>query len=624
MHGHSPIGKALGLTSSAKCFPPLLRSALRTFGSVTDPVYDLAVVGGGIVGLACAREMVRRHADLRVVVLEKEAQLGTHQTGRNSGVVHAGIYYQPGSLRARLCVEGHAASLRYCAEEKIPCKEVGKLVVATDEQQRQRLHDLFQRARQNQVPDLQLVRPSEMQRIAPGVAGLEAIWSPHTAIVDWRAVALSFARQVKSKAGCDIRTNFELVAASKHCSQAAQTGPDCVELWSQNSQRVLAKHVVTCSGLHSDRVWRMLDQGLRAAPGTAQQKEQDMVSDDDIAIVPVRGSYWRLTPSAREQGLVPFVNIYPVPDPRYPWLGVHFTPTIDGEVLIGPNAALAGSKENYTDRAGKGLDWKEAWMTLTHPGFLRFAFSNVRFGLKEMYFDQNPKALMPFLQRYIPMLRPEHVLWKEADGSRRSGIRAQLIKRSGEAIDDFVFKSSPACLHVLNAPSPGATSCLAIARVVADRASAQTNPQCCMSSPSLSIFKELALRAQSGQRFFVVNCASVGKGSSLVTLSFPVRKDQEILLNYVSDQETKITTTRRDAYPLWIAEAAAPKRFRITVWSLEKETCSILFVVQEENYPLPLKSVSLATSEKEDLLDSISASGTTTRELTKSLSLPED
>eukprot|EP00457_Paulinella_chromatophora_P004038 gb/GEZN01004048.1/.p1 GENE.gb/GEZN01004048.1/~~gb/GEZN01004048.1/.p1 ORF type:complete len:524 (-),score=46.54 gb/GEZN01004048.1/:419-1990(-) len=453
-------------------------------------VYDIAVVGGGIVGLASARQLLQRHKHLRLVVLEREEELAIHQTGRNSGVVHAGMYYQPGSLRAKLCVKGHASALQYCDENNISCKRVGKLIVAVDEVERERLHQLFERGLANQVADIRLVGQKEMQLIAPGVSGLEAIWSPHTAIVDWRQVALSFARDVQSHPGCEIQIKFDLQQARYSHVQPLSQEERSVELWSRDGRCVRTRNVVTCAGVYADKVFALLSEGLgkgrgQHRSGVGSEEESNVEAEsaktgmdkvaktDGMQVIPVRGSYWRLSPQAVKQGVVPLTNIYPVPDPRYPWLGVHFTPTIQGEILVGPNAALVLSKRAYSGNKLSEIDWRDCRAMLTHPGFLKFALKNWQFGLRELYYDQKPEALMSFLKRYIPALRQEHVLWHEPDRSRRSGIRAQVITRRGEPVDDFVFETSPRCLHVLNAPSPGATSSLAIAGVVADRVASE-------------------------------------------------------------------------------------------------------------------------------------------------------
>jgi L-2-hydroxyglutarate oxidase LhgO len=387
---------------------------------------DLVVVGAGILGLAVARESLLRHPGLRVLVLEKEEQIGTHQTGHNSGVIHAGIYYAPGSLKARLCVQGSREIYAYCDEKNIPYQRCGKLVVATDETELPRLEELHRRASANGVPGVQLVDSAELAELEPNVVGLRAIHSPATGIVDFRRIAQAFAQDVVDMGGA-IWTKAGVIGI-----EASQRN---VELRTATS-RVNASTAITCGGLYSDRLAR-----LTGAPPTPK-------------IVPFRGRYYALRPSAR--GLVRGL-VYPVPDPAFPFLGVHLTKHITGEVWAGPNAVLALAREGYRAR---DLNLRELWEILSYRGFRALAVKYWRVGLSEIRGDVSKRAFAHALQRLVPAVRAADLL------EPRAGVRAQALSEDGALIDDFWFDYAENVLHVRNAPSPGATSSLALAREI--------------------------------------------------------------------------------------------------------------------------------------------------------------
>ncbi len=388
----------------------------------------MAVVGGGIVGLATARELLLRHPGKRLVVLEREPAIAQHQTGHNSGVIHSGIYYAPGSLKARACVAGAARLRRYCDEKGIPYKMVGKLIVATDPAEIPRLEGLLERGKGNGVQGLRLVGMEELHEIEPHATGVRAIWSPNTGIVDYRQVAASYASDIEA-AGGEIRTSSEVTAIEQRGGRV---------LISTASGDYETELVVTCAGLWADRVAQ-----LTGAPRNP-------------VIVPFRGDYFTLPEHRRH--LVQ-TNIYPVPDPRFPFLGVHLTPRMSGEIWMGPNAVLAFGREGYRFTkvdAGDLLD------TLRSGGFRRFALKHWRTGLDEMRRDLSRRRFLESLQRYVPELSLSDL------HPGPSGVRAQALSDEGQLVDDFIFNHHGRVLHVRNAPSPAATSSLEIGTMIAD------------------------------------------------------------------------------------------------------------------------------------------------------------
>ena len=381
-----------------------------------------AVVGAGIIGLATARELTRQGHD--VVVLEKEGAVAQHQTSHNSGVVHAGIYYAPGSLKAELCRRGRALLKDYCDEHAIPYIECGKVVVAADESQVPALRELEARASANAVPFLRWLDRAALNEIEPHAGGVAALHSPTTAIVDFAEVARSLA------GGLDVRLGFEVTGFKGHAGgvTVAGTGGD-----------IDADKVVVCAGLQSDRVAQLA--GDTAGP----------------AIVAFRGEYWQLVPGRRDlvRGL-----IYPVPDPAYPFLGVHFTTRVDGGVDVGPNAVLAFAREGYRRRDVSFTDLSRA---IAYPGFRAMARKHWRPGLAEMRGSFSRRAFVEAATALLPELRAEDLVRGPA------GVRAQAVDRDGSLVDDFRIGRAGPVVTVRNAPSPAATSSLAIAELVVER-----------------------------------------------------------------------------------------------------------------------------------------------------------
>lgn len=408
--------------------------------------YDLVIVGGGIVGLATAQELIFRYPELKMALLEKESQLSTHQTGHNSGVIHAGLYYKPGSLMAQLCVEGLHSTYKYCDKHDIPYKKCGKLVVAKDVSEISRLEDLFKRGQANQVPEVQMLYGIQgIQRVEPHCQGVQAIWSPHTGIVNWEQVARQYGKVFKERGG-HIKLNYE-VGDFKPSSSPERP----IEVVDKTSgQSITASYVLTCAGLQSDRVATM--------SGCAS----------DPKIVPFRGEYLLLSP---EKAKLIKGNIYPVPDPRFPFLGVHFTPRMNGEMWLGPNAVPAFKREGYkwTD-----VSLRDMAEILAYPGFLLLAKKYASFGTGEMIRSLFPALTVKHFQEYIPSITADDISQGPA------GVRAQAMNTSGDLIGDFIFDSPPKdsplssrILHCRNAPSPGATSSLAIARMMAEKIQGQ-------------------------------------------------------------------------------------------------------------------------------------------------------
>jgi (S)-2-hydroxyglutarate dehydrogenase len=386
----------------------------------------IGVVGGGIVGLAVARELTLRHPGTKVVVLEKEDRIGAHQTGHNSGVVHAGIYYRPGSLKARLCTRGRELLKEYAAERGLPYDECGKLVVAVDPAELGRFEALERTATENGVPGLRRIEGRDITDVEPHAAGLVALHSPVTAITDYVAVAAAYGRDVEA-AGGEVRLATTVTGVRR--------GVGGVEVATDRGPHRFDRLVV-CGGLESDRLGRLV-----GGPSTPR-------------IVPFRGEYMSVVAAKREhvRGM-----IYPVPDPRYPFLGVHFTRRVDGGLEVGPNAFLALSRQAYGRLSVSARDLGD---TLGFPGFWRFAGEHWRTGVTEARGVLSKRAYMRSAQRYVPGIEASDVV--------RSGLglRAQALERDGSLVDDFVIQQSDGVTSVRNAPSPAATSSLAIAEHV--------------------------------------------------------------------------------------------------------------------------------------------------------------
>jgi L-2-hydroxyglutarate oxidase LhgO len=392
----------------------------------------IAVVGGGILGLTVARELRIRHPDATVIVLEKEAALAQHQTGHNSGVAHAGLYYPPGSLKARLCRRGLGLLKNYCRERDLPYDERGKLVVARDPVEVDRLRDIQARATANGVEGLAWLGPSQLHDLEPNVTGAAALHSPYTAIVDFPAVCRAIAAELTA-AGGQVELGFEVRSIRRRGAVIELDGHD---------RDVVVDVLVACAGLHADRIARL-------AGDTREPR-----------IVPFRGEYFRLVEG--RQRLVHKL-IYPVPDPRYPFLGVHFTPRVDGSVDIGPNAVLATAREGYQRRDVSARDLLDA---LAWRGFGRFAREHWRTGLREVRGSLSKRAFIAEAASFVPALRPADVVPAPA------GVRAQAVDPDGSLVEDFRITERERMVLVRNAPSPGATSSFAIAEVVAERVDA--------------------------------------------------------------------------------------------------------------------------------------------------------
>lgn len=414
----------------------------------TQASYDVVVVGGGIVGLATARELIHRHPTLKLAVVEKENELSVHQSGKNSGVIHCGIYYTPGSLKAKLCVEGLDLSYKYCDEKNIPYKKCGKIIVAVEKKELPQLEKLYQRGLENGVKDLKILDSKQIKEVEPYCEGVSAILSPNTGIVDWAEVARSYGEDFK-KAGGKIYTGYEVTdftcSPESSCSQEKEAGhTHPVTVCGKNVSPLGCRYVVTCGGLYSDRL------------------AEKSGCESDPRIVPFRGEYLKLKD---EKSHLVKGNIYPVPDPNFPFLGVHFTPRVDGSVWLGPNAVLAFAREGYklTD-----VNVKDLVDALSYRGLRKLMFKYFMFGVGEYYRGIIISAQVKQLQRYVPSLKLEDVERGPA------GVRAQAMDREGNLVDDFVFDGGAGdigsrVLHVRNAPSPGATSSLAIAKMVAEK-----------------------------------------------------------------------------------------------------------------------------------------------------------
>ena len=384
--------------------------------------FDYLIVGAGIVGLATAWQLLRRHPGARIAVLDKEADVAWHQSGHNSGVLHAGIYYKPGSLKARLCIAGKRELEAFAQERGIPYRRCGKLIVAIESRELAPLAALAKRAAENGIEDVEDIGPERLRELEPAVTGLRALHSHGTGVIDFRAVAHALAGDIEAGGGA-VLTGRRVTAIRELADEVVIATP---------GGEVRARFVITCAGLHSDRIAAMT--GHR----------------DGIHIVPMRGDYYTLTAdaAARIRAL-----IYPVPDPRYPFLGVHFTRTVHDDVHAGPNAVLAFAREGYRVSDVSARDMLEL---AGFPGFYRMALAHGATGAGEFVRDLSRRAFANALRRYIPDLGDGDLIFGP------SGVRAQAVDRRGRFLDDFSFGGSGRVLHVRNAPSPAATASLAI------------------------------------------------------------------------------------------------------------------------------------------------------------------
>jgi (S)-2-hydroxyglutarate dehydrogenase len=391
---------------------------------MADQSFDVVIIGGGIVGLSTAMHITRALPQLRVLLVEKEDAVARHQTGHNSGVIHSGIYYKPGSLKAKFCVEGAAAMVQFCREHNLRHEICGKVIVATTEQEIPRLKILWERGQANGLAGVRMLQTEELHEIEPHCRGVLGVFVPGTGITDYGAVARKYSEIVSAQGG-NVSTGTEVRAVVKR-------GTEMVVETSRGS--FPAGYVINCAGLHSDRVSRMSGQ------------------EPDVRIVPFRGEYYDLVP---ERTHLVRTLIYPVPDPKFPFLGVHFTRRIQGGVDAGPNAVLALKREGYkrTD-----FNLKDTASTLAYPGFWHMAGKYWRDGAGEYYRSLNKSAFVKALQQLVPEIVSSDLV---ADGS---GVRAQAVRPDGSMVDDFQFVQAEKMLHVWNVPSPAATASLPIGK----------------------------------------------------------------------------------------------------------------------------------------------------------------
>ena len=397
---------------------------------VTDSSWDITIVGAGIVGLATAMALVKHRPDLKLLVLEKENRVAAHQTGNNSGVIHAGLYYKPGSLKAQMAVEGARSMIEFCREHGLPYELCGKVVVAIKEEELPRLEELYRRGTANGVPGLVKISKDQIKEHEPHAIGIAGVWSPNTGIVDYKAVCQKYTEIVKQGGG-EIRLNTRVTGIEQRAKELVIHTAD---------NEVHARTLINCGGLQSDLIAKMMGQ------------------TQGVRIVPFRGEYYELAPESRKlvHGL-----IYPVPDPRFPFLGVHFTKRINGAVEAGPNAVLAFAREGYkkTD-----LSLGDMAGLLTFPGFWVMGAKYWRMGLGEMYRSWSKRAFAKALRTLLPELGMEDI----SPGG--AGIRAQAMDNKGNLLDDFSIVEAHNAIHVLNAPSPAATASIVIGRAIADKA----------------------------------------------------------------------------------------------------------------------------------------------------------
>ena len=411
-------------------------SHLDLHGSMSSQKYDLAVIGGGIIGLSTAMQYAEQNPRSKIVVLEKEPALAMHQTGHNSGVLHSGIYYKPGSAKARMCVSGKRDLLEFCDREGIPYNICGKVILATSEDQVPQLEGLMKRGKENGVEGLELIDPNRLHEIEPHASGIMALRSPNTGIIDFSKVAQAYAIRFQTRGG-EILTSTALKAVTQK-PEGLILKTTCGDLQ--------CNYLINCGGLYTDQLARLTNQESPAVTS----------GETSSQIIPFRGEYYKLTGGSRNliRGL-----IYPLPDSTLPFLGVHFTPTMGGNVEVGPNAVLAFAREGY-----RMFDFnpKELWQTLTYRGFWAMAGTHWKAGFEEFYRSLSKGAFIRALQQLVPEVKRQDLI------PSGRGVRAQAVSSSGQLIDDFVISSSSRAVNVINAPSPGATASLAIGKRICE------------------------------------------------------------------------------------------------------------------------------------------------------------
>jgi (S)-2-hydroxyglutarate dehydrogenase len=394
--------------------------------------YDLTIIGGGILGLATALKITSAHPSIRLLILEKEAELARHQTGNNSGVIHSGLYYRPGSLKARSCVSGRKELIAFCDEHSIPYEICGKVVVATVPEELPRLEELHRRGMANGLLDLEIIDPERLKEIEPHAAGIRGLYVPETGIVDYKKVAAAYAAEVRDAEG-DIRLSQRVVGILDR--------PDEIVLQTSGGD-YRTKYLINCCGLQSDIVAQM------TGGGSSNENEEEH------RIIPFRGEYYKIAP---EREFLVRNLIYPVPDPTFPFLGVHFTRMARGGVEAGPNAVFAYAREGYRHA---DINLGDLWRTISFKGFWAITAKYWRTGCGELYRSLSKSAFVRALQKLLPEIRESDLVPGGA------GVRAQAVSASGALVDDFVIRQRERAIHVLNAPSPGATASLAIGQQI--------------------------------------------------------------------------------------------------------------------------------------------------------------
>ncbi len=419
--------------------------------------YDVCIVGGGIIGLSTATKLQVEYPEKKVVLIEKST-VGSGQTGHNSGVIHAGIYYKPGSLKAQMCTKGNRMMYDYCDEKNIPYKKIGKLIVATNDSEVETLKDLYDRALKNKVKNVRLLTTEdEIKKIQPGCKGKMAIYSPETGIIDFRKVCIQQKHDFLKNGGTIFENSMVKDITSIHSSNLKKNYDGGIKvIYSDNStgshnvKSINTKSLITCGGLYSDELAKM----------TRSDSSSDDLNNYQIQILPVRGEYLIMKKSSK---INIQTNIYPVPNIKYPFLGVHYTPTMDGKVILGPNAILSTAKEGYKY---SDVNLYDVFNYLTFSGFYKLALKHWQFGAGEFIKSILIHKQINELKKFIPEITIDDI---DMNASY-SGVRAQAIDKDGNLVEDFVFDTNEKnkIMHVVNAPSPGATSSLAIAEMIVD------------------------------------------------------------------------------------------------------------------------------------------------------------